>query len=93
MVQVAAALLLLYGLSPKLGALLVLIPRPVVGAVFLVGLALRTRGTGAVAAPIARSFVRGENERSSASHSSSPVVVFIGTRRIVSPRSRASAST
>jgi NCS2 family nucleobase:cation symporter-2 len=35
-VQVAAALLLLYGLSPKLGALLVLIPRPVVGAVFLV---------------------------------------------------------
>jgi len=35
-VQVAAAILLLYGLSPKLGALLVLIPRPVVGAVFLV---------------------------------------------------------
>ncbi|HEV8632295.1 MAG TPA: solute carrier family 23 protein [Thermoanaerobaculia bacterium] len=35
-VQVAALLLLLYGLSPKLGALLVLIPRPVVGAVFLV---------------------------------------------------------
>lgn len=34
-VQVAAGLLLLYGLSPKLGALLVLIPRPVVGAVFL----------------------------------------------------------
>ena len=29
-------LLLLYGLSPKLGALLVLIPRPIVGAVFLV---------------------------------------------------------
>jgi xanthine/uracil permease len=35
-VQVAAGLLLLYGLSPKLGALLVLIPRPVVGDVFLV---------------------------------------------------------
>lgn len=35
-VQVAAVLLLLYGLSPKLGALLVVIPRPVVGAVFLV---------------------------------------------------------
>lgn len=35
-VQVAAVLLLLYGLSPKFGALLVLIPRPVVGAVFLV---------------------------------------------------------
>jgi xanthine/uracil permease len=35
-VQVAALILLLYGLSPKLGALLVLIPRPVVGAVFLV---------------------------------------------------------
>lgn len=35
-VQVAAVLLLVYGLSPKLGALLVLIPRPVVGAVFLV---------------------------------------------------------
>jgi xanthine/uracil permease len=35
-VQVAALLLLGYGLSPKLGALLVLIPRPVVGAVFLV---------------------------------------------------------
>jgi uracil-xanthine permease len=35
-VQVAAGLLLLYGLSPKLGALLVMIPRPVVGAVFLV---------------------------------------------------------
>jgi uracil permease len=34
-VQGAALLLLLYGLSPKLGALLVLIPRPVVGAVFL----------------------------------------------------------
>jgi len=33
---VAAVLLFLYGLSPKLGALLVLIPRPVVGAVFLV---------------------------------------------------------
>src|ERR1044071_479296 len=35
-VQVADVILLLYGLSPKLGALLVLIPRPVVGAVFLV---------------------------------------------------------
>ncbi len=35
-VQVAALLLLLYGLSPKVGALLVVIPRPVVGAVFLV---------------------------------------------------------
>src|SRR6185295_16369158 len=35
-VQVAAVLLLLYGLSPKLGALLVLIPRPITGAVFLV---------------------------------------------------------
>lgn len=35
-VQVAALLLLLYGLSPKFGALLVLIPRPIVGAVFLV---------------------------------------------------------
>ena len=35
-VQVAALMLLLYGLSPKVGALLVLIPRPVVGAVFLV---------------------------------------------------------
>lgn len=35
-VQVAAGILLLYGLSPKTGMLLVLIPRPVVGAVFLV---------------------------------------------------------
>ncbi|HKV13189.1 MAG TPA: solute carrier family 23 protein [Thermoanaerobaculia bacterium] len=35
-VQVAAAILLLYGLSPKTGTLLVLIPRPIVGAVFLV---------------------------------------------------------
>lgn len=35
-VQVAAMILLLYGLSPKTGALLVLIPRPVVGGVFLV---------------------------------------------------------
>jgi xanthine/uracil permease len=35
-VQVAALLLLLYGLSPKVGALLVVTPRPVVGAVFLV---------------------------------------------------------
>jgi xanthine/uracil permease len=35
-VQVAAVLLLLYGLCPKLGTLLVLIPRPIVGAVFLV---------------------------------------------------------
>jgi xanthine/uracil permease len=35
-VQCAALLLLLYGLSPKVGALLVLTPRPVVGAVFLV---------------------------------------------------------
>jgi uracil-xanthine permease len=35
-VQIAALILLLYGLSPKLGALLVLIPRPIVGAVFLV---------------------------------------------------------
>jgi xanthine/uracil permease len=35
-VQVAAVLLFLYGLSPKVGALLVVIPRPVVGAVFLV---------------------------------------------------------
>ncbi len=35
-VQVAALLLLLYGLCPKIGALLVVIPRPVVGAVFLV---------------------------------------------------------
>lgn len=35
-VQVAAGILLLYGLSPKVGTLLVVIPRPVVGAVFLV---------------------------------------------------------
>jgi len=35
-VQVAALILLLYGLSPKLGSLLVLIPRPITGAVFLV---------------------------------------------------------
>lgn len=35
-VQVAALILLLYGLSPKIGTLLVLIPRPIVGAVFLV---------------------------------------------------------
>lgn len=35
-VQVAAGILLLYGLSPKTGTLLVLIPRPIVGAVFLV---------------------------------------------------------
>lgn len=52
-IQVAALLLLLYGLSPKLGALLVLIPRPITGAVFLVicgmiatvGLRLITCGT------------------------------------------------
>ncbi|MCP3960447.1 MAG: xanthine permease [bacterium] len=35
-VQVAAGILLLYGLSPKVGALLILIPRPIVGTVFLV---------------------------------------------------------
>jgi uracil permease len=35
-IQVAAALLVLYGLCPKVGSLLVLIPRPIVGAVFLV---------------------------------------------------------
>jgi xanthine/uracil permease len=35
-VQVAAVLLLAYGLCPKIGALLVVIPRPIVGAVFLV---------------------------------------------------------
>jgi xanthine/uracil permease len=35
-VQVAAAFLLAYGLCPRLGALLVVIPRPVVGVVFLV---------------------------------------------------------
>jgi uracil permease len=35
-VQVAAGILVLYGLSPKVGSLLVLIPRPIVGAVFLV---------------------------------------------------------
>jgi len=35
-IQVAAGILLLYGLSPKVGALLVLIPRPIVGTVFLV---------------------------------------------------------
>lgn len=35
-VQVAAGILVLYGLSPKVGALLVVIPRPIVGAVFLV---------------------------------------------------------
>lgn len=35
-IQVAAGILVLYGLSPKVGALLVVIPRPVVGSVFLV---------------------------------------------------------
>lgn len=35
-VQVAAGILVLYGLCPKVGALLVLVPRPVVGVVFLV---------------------------------------------------------
>ena len=35
-IQVAAGLLTLYGLSPKFGALLMLIPRPIIGAVFLV---------------------------------------------------------
>lgn len=35
-VQVAALFLVAYGLSPKVGSLLILIPRPVVGVVFLV---------------------------------------------------------
>ena len=35
-IQVAAGILLLYGLSPKVGALLIVIPRPIVGVVFLV---------------------------------------------------------
>ena len=35
-VQVAAIILLAYGLSPKFGTLLVLIPRPIVGVVFLI---------------------------------------------------------
>ena len=35
-VQVAGAILLLYGLCPKLGALLVALPRSVLGAVFVV---------------------------------------------------------
>ncbi|MFQ5350722.1 MAG: uracil-xanthine permease family protein, partial [Thermoanaerobaculia bacterium] len=35
-IQVAAGILALYGLSPKVGALLVVIPRPIVGVVFLV---------------------------------------------------------
>ncbi|AYO30190.1 xanthine permease [Biomaibacter acetigenes] len=35
-VQVAAGILMLYGLSPKFGALLVAIPRSVIGAVFVV---------------------------------------------------------
>lgn len=34
--RVAAVLFLIYGLSPKLAALLVAIPRPVIGAVFLI---------------------------------------------------------
>lgn len=35
-VQVAALILMAYGLSPKVGALLVVIPRPILGVVFLV---------------------------------------------------------
>ena len=35
-IQVAAGILTLYGLSPKVGALLIVIPRPIVGVVFLV---------------------------------------------------------
>ncbi len=35
-IQVAAGILMLYGLSPKVGALLIVIPRPIVGVVFLV---------------------------------------------------------
>ena len=35
-VRIAAVVLLLYGLCPKLGALLVAIPRPVLGGVFLI---------------------------------------------------------
>ena len=35
-IQVASGILLLYGLSPKVGALLIVIPRPIVGVVFLV---------------------------------------------------------
>jgi xanthine/uracil permease len=35
-IQVAAGILTLYGLSPKLGALLILIPRPIVGVVFMI---------------------------------------------------------
>ena len=54
-VQVAALLLLLYGLSPKLGALLVLIPRPVVGAVFLII-------CGMIAATGLRLLATGEND-------------------------------
>ena len=38
--QVAAVLFLLYGLSPKLAALLAAIPRPIVGGVFLVSAAM-----------------------------------------------------
>lgn len=35
-VRISAVILMLYGLSPKFGALLVAIPRPVIGAVFVV---------------------------------------------------------
>lgn len=35
-VQIAAVILLLYGLSPKFGALLVALPRPVLGGVFVI---------------------------------------------------------
>jgi uracil-xanthine permease len=35
-IQVAAGILTLYGLSPKVGALLIVIPRPIMGVVFLV---------------------------------------------------------
>jgi xanthine/uracil permease len=35
-IQTAAGILVLYGLSPKVGALLIVIPRPIVGVVFLV---------------------------------------------------------
>ncbi len=35
-VQIAAMILLLYGLSPKFGALLVALPRPVLGGVFVI---------------------------------------------------------
>lgn len=80
-VRVAAVMFLLYGLSPKLAQMLACIPRPVVGAVFLISASMIMFSGIDVVVSEARDARNNPDRRDHHRHSGDAACVFLHHRR------------